>query len=163
MKNHTENETPWPEDLEIDPQNDKLATLDDSHPAKQVLILHAVCRRDCSGREIPWLDREDEAFDQEWMSCIDKRLWTFSGFIYSYVCFNLVLNEWINRPKFITPDEHYVLTNIPRLRSLLNECLAAAQAENNTRIIAILPKATAFIDEWECSILHRLKEDKLTT
>ncbi len=54
----------------------------------------------------------------------------------------------IDRPKFITPNEQYVLTNIPFLRSLLNECLAAAQAESNTRIMAILPKATDFIDAW---------------
>jgi hypothetical protein len=138
-----------------------LAALPDSHPAKQVLILRAICRRDCAGREIPWPGREEEAIDQEWMSAIDSRRWSFSGFIYAVVCFDLTLDEWLTHPQGITDGERSVLENVPRLRRLLEKCRAAAQQQNNRRVLDMLPKAEAFIAEWDRSVRQRLQEDRI--
>lgn len=153
--------SPLPCGLRIDRRNDALAALPDEHPAKRVLILRAECQRDCASREIPWQGREHEAVDQTWTSNIRGRQMSFSGFIYQYVCFDLILHEWLTHPTDLTTGERAVLEQVPQLHGLLEECHAAAVADNNTRILDLLPKAQAFVAEWEACVRRRIKEDNL--
>lgn len=157
----TRRRSPWPRGLRIHRKNDPLAVLPDDHPAKRVLVLRAVCQRECAGREIPWPEREREAVDQTWNSTIRGRQCTFSGFIYEFVCFDLILDEWLTHPSIVTPGERAVFERVPQLLGLLDECRAAAVAEDNTPVLEMLPKARAFVTEWEASVRRRIEEDNL--
>ena len=139
-----------------------MAALPDEHPAKRALILQAECRRDCASREISWPGRELEAVDQTWTSRIRGRQMSFSGFIYQFVCFDLILDGWLTHPSDLTPGERAVLEHVPQLLGLLEECHAAAVADNNPRILTMLPKARAFVAEWEACVRRRIEEDNLS-
>ena len=153
--------SPWPRGLRIHGRNDPLAVLSDDHPAKRVLILHAECR-EFAGREIPWKGKEHEAIDQKWRSKIVNHPCTFSGFIYAYICFDFVLEEWLTHPNTITDSERLVLAKIPTLRGLLDECHAAARMDDNAQVLETISKLREFISVWESSVRRRIEEDKLT-
>lgn len=155
--------SPWPRGWRMHPHNDALATLVDGHPAKRLLFAHARCRRECAGREIPWPGREAEAFDQEFNSSTDLQRWTFSGWVYAHVCFSLVLTEWLTHPPQITESERQLLLeHLPRIRGLLIDCRAAAERDNNPRVLKLLPVADDFIEAWDLSIRARLAADGIT-
>jgi hypothetical protein len=151
----------WPRGLRIHRRNDPLAALSDSHPAKRALILHGECQRDCAGREIQWPEGKREAVDQVWISELDRRRWTFAGFVYAYICFDLILDGWLERPPFLTNCEREDLAKMPRLYGLLDECEQAAQAEDNLTIIGMLRQVREFLNAWEAAIFQRIKDDRL--
>lgn len=155
--------SPWPRGLRIQPANDPLAAFPDDHPAKRVLILRAECQRDCAGLEVPWPGREHEAVDQTWDSQIRGRQCSFSGFIYGFVCFDLIVHGWLKRPAYLTPEEQAVLERTPELLGLLEECQAASVAANNTLILELLPMPRAFVVEFEKCVRRRIEEDGLQT
>lgn len=152
--------SPWPKGLKIDPENNPLAELPDEHPAKQVLIARAICQRDCAAKEIEWPDGP-LAITQPWYSETLGREFTFASFIYEYVCIDLVLNEWLERPPVMTSLERESLAEIPDLKALLAECRSAATTEQNLPILDLLPKAEAFVTAWEASIRARLLADHI--
>lgn len=152
--------SPWPRGSRINRVNDPIAAFADDHPAKRLLLAHSHCWRECAGREIAWPGREDDAFDQQWQSPVEKGRWTFSGLIYMFVCFQLVLTEWLTHPPEMTGNEHELLTkHLPRARARTAECRAAAERDDNTRVIDMLPLLEAFLDAWQASILARLASD----
>jgi hypothetical protein len=152
--------SPWPRGLKIAPENNPLAKLPDDHPAKRVLIARAICQRDCTLRELAGADGAG-AVVQAWYSPTLNRECTFAEFIYEHACQELILTEWLERPPVMTSDERENLAEIPRLKSLLQECREAATAENNTAILELLPKAEDFVTAWEASILARLAADRI--
>jgi hypothetical protein len=107
---------------------------------------------------VVWPGREKEAFDQEWYSETDHRKWTFSGLVYAYVCFDLVLEGWLDRPPAATEAEREYLSQFPRLRSLIDECEAAAQADHNLEVSTRIPQLRSFFELYEDAI--RLLIDK---
>lgn len=153
--------SPWPKGLRIDPENNPLAELPDDHPAKRVLIARAICQRDCAGKEIEFLGQEGQAFDQEWQSSVEQGTWRFSNFIYAFVCVDFVLTEWLEHPPVMTAAERETLAELPKLRALLAECRVAATADQNQPVLEALPKAEAFVTDWEASILARLAADRI--
>jgi hypothetical protein len=100
--------------------------------------------------------------DQIWTSEIRGRQCSFSGFIYEFICFDLILDEWLTHPPTLTAAEREVLERVPQLVNLLEECRAAAIAEGNTRVLAMIPKAHAFLVEWEACVRRRIDEDNLS-
>jgi hypothetical protein len=126
--------------LRAHPKNDPLAALPESHPARQALICHAECRRDCVGREIAWIGPEADAFDQSWESVLLGREFRFSSFAYCFVSIDLVLEEWLSHPAFVTDDERHGLAALPLQNVLLDECEKAARQEQNTRVLLCVEK-----------------------
>ena len=156
--------SPWPRGLrsKIHKKNDPLAELPAHHPAKRFLIRHAQCWQACAGREIPWPGHEDEAVDQVWTSETLGAGFSFSGFIYAYVCFHPILHEWLERPTEVTEDEKTLITKkLPMLRSLLAECEEAAQADANQRVLAMTEYVRVFLAAWEKCVRCRIDEDGL--
>lgn len=151
--------SPWPRGLRIHPKNNPLAALPDSHPAKRLVIAHAECCRDCAGRDVAWPGRE--AVDQQWNSEIDGRRHTFSGFVYQYLCFDLVLEPWLERPLVLTEYERQIQEGLPRLRGLLEECERAADAEQNHKIIEMLNQVRGYLNLWDEAIGQRIAEDHI--
>lgn len=82
----------------IHPKNRPILELPADKRAHAALVARLEGQRQYAGREIPWPKREHDADDQEWHSSLDGRTWRFSAFIDSFVCFDLILDEWINHP-----------------------------------------------------------------
>jgi hypothetical protein len=139
--------SPWPRGSRINRKNDPIAAFPDDHPAKRLLPAHSRCWRECVQREIAWPGHEDDAFDQEWTSRVEQGPSSFSGLIYTFVCFELILTEWLTHPSEITADERGILQeHLPRVRNLLAECQAAADQDKNTRVLELLPLPEAFFN-----------------
>jgi hypothetical protein len=142
--------------LRIHRKNDPLAALPDSHPAKRLIIAHAECWRDCAGRDIPSPRRE--SIDQEWDSEIAGRHMTFSGFMYEHLCFDLVLESWLESP---SACEQMLQDRLPRLRGLLDECHRAATAGQNHKLIQMVNQVRRYLDLWDEAINRRIREDHI--
>jgi len=54
-------------------------------------------------------------------------MWSYSGFAYMYLSFDIVLDGWLTHAAQRTPDEQYWLDQFPRWRELLGECKSAAE------------------------------------
>ena len=142
--------------LRIHPENSPLLKLPLTHPAHHVLIVQAESRDICVGRETRWPDSPDEPIDQEWFSTLDQRTWTFSGFAYAFISFDLVLDGWINGQNHLQPFERDFLQELPRLRKLLDECEFSAECDSNGRVMTLIHKAREFFDAFEESIIARV-------
>jgi hypothetical protein len=142
----------------IHPKNAPLLKLPQNHPARAALAARLECQRDCAAREIAWPGGQAAA-DQEWRSSVDGRTWRFSAFVHSFVCFDLVLSEWIDHPPRLTKYEEAALPKFPELRQLLDECGAAARCESNAPVLEMIPKVQRFFWLWEEAIRLRIKQD----
>jgi hypothetical protein len=127
------------------------------HPAVRALERHAAARDACVCREIEWPRLGNRAIEQEWFSAIDQRVWSFSGFAYTFISFDLVLSEWLPGAQAgLDPFEEDFLHELPRLRTLLDECESAAKASANDRVLPLISKAREFLDAFEQSIIARV-------
>ena len=149
----------WPRGLRIHPANNPLLALPDTHPAKQTIIAHAECRRDCVGHEIEWPGQE--TFEQDWQSCLLGRRFSFSSYAYCFLSFDLILKEWISRPLHVTNDERWLVAAIPLQDALLGECEVAAKEQSNDLVLNRLPQIRGFNGLRLESIARRLEDDGL--
>jgi hypothetical protein len=151
----------FPRGLRIHRDNRPIFDFPVDHPARRLLITHAECWRDCAGREIAWPGKESEAIDQSWLSSLDGRQWTFSGFVYGFVCFDLVLHGWLDRPPHLAADERAALEGIPKMRSLLAECRAACVQESNFPAFPLIDQVERLPTAWEHSVQFRIQTDRI--
>jgi hypothetical protein len=147
--------------LRIDKKNAPLLLLPEKHPARRVLIAQAECRRDCVGRELSWEGSNQQPIDQEWQAIATHRKWTFSGFAYTFLAFDLILHGWLDHPRTIAPDEAGFLEKSPLMKALLAECQLAAQKNSNEPILQLIEQVGDFIDIWDNSVRCRLREDQI--
>src|SRR4051794_36196894 len=111
--------------MRVESKNRAVLSLDDSHPAKRFVEAFIDCRMSCAGRE---LDLGGQVpIDQAWTSATDGRVWTFSGFIYSFICFDIELDGFLQNVPNLTPSELAASKELPRLRTMMNECAEAAR------------------------------------
>src|SRR5580698_7034456 len=103
--------------------------LDDGHPAKKFLRAFIACKENCVGREHDWTG--EVPIEQQWKSATDGRVWTFSGFAYTFLSLDIVLEGFLENSPSLTDDEIYTAKQIPRLLSLMEECATAAQQDGN--------------------------------
>src|ERR1700674_3550137 len=89
--------------IHIESMNRPVLELDDAHPAKKFLSAFMDCRMNCSERELEIGDQTP--IDQAWASASDGRVWTFSGFIYSFICFDIELDGFLQSAPDLTPSE----------------------------------------------------------
>jgi hypothetical protein len=139
--------------------NRPLFELPPTHPAVRALIAHADCRERCVGKEIPWLGKEAEAFDQEWYSEIEVRTLSFSSFAYEFISYDLVLDGWIERKPGLSADEKCILESLPKLRGLMDECEVAAGACQNSRVLDGVAIVRHWLDALENAIVYRMQVD----
>jgi hypothetical protein len=144
--------------LPIHTKNYPLLDMGDDHPAVAALVAHGECRRFCGGREIAWPGGPPAA-DQAWRSALDGRNWKFSQLFYTFISFDLVLQEWMEHPPQITPQEIDWREGIPKMRAYWAECEAAARHDSNYPVLEMLDTVKVFLDAWEHAILSRLERD----
>ncbi|HEX4147184.1 MAG TPA: hypothetical protein VHY91_27045 [Pirellulales bacterium] len=131
----------------IESMNRPVLELDDAHPAKRFLTAFMDCRMNCSERE---LDIGDQVpIDQTWTSATDGRTWTFSGFIYSVICFDIVLDGFLQGVPYPTESETASAQEVPRLRLMMNECAQAARQCGNNEILDLTDQVQGMFNLWE--------------
>jgi hypothetical protein len=139
--------------MRVESKNRAVLTLDDSHPAKQFVEAFIDCRMTCAGRELDLGGRVP--IDQMWTSASDGRVWTFSGFIYSFICFDIELDGFLQSVPYLTPSEIAAVREIPRLRSMMNECAEAARQSGNGNILELTDQVLEMLSLWEQYLTFR--------
>jgi hypothetical protein len=136
--------------------NRPLFDLPQTHPARRFLEAFIACRSNCVGREIAYRGREHEAIDQTWTSATDNRLWRFSGFAYMYISFTVELDGWLTNSPTPTQYENSTLKELPRLRTLMEECREACVVANNDAVLVLTNQVIDLLDLWEECIRVRI-------
>ena len=131
----------------IEKLNRPILKLNDSHPAKKFLSAFIDCRTDCAGRELGFAGRVP--IEQEWKSATDGRVWTFSGFIYAFICFDIELDGFLQNAGNLTPSEIAAARELPRLRSMMNECAEAARQSGNGEILELTDQVLEMLSLWK--------------
>ncbi len=131
----------------IESMNRPVLELDDAHPAKRFLSAFMDCRMNCSERELEIGDQTP--IDQAWTSASDGRVWTFSGFIYSFICFDIELDGFLQSAPDFTPSEIAASREVPRLRSMMDECAGAARQGGNSDILELTDQVLEMLGLWE--------------
>jgi hypothetical protein len=137
----------------IESVNRSVLELDDAHPAKKFLTAFMDCRMNCSERELEIGDQTP--IDQAWKSASDGRVWTFSGFIYSFICFDIELDGFLQSAPNLTPSEIAEIREVPRLRSMMYDCAAAARQSGNDEILELTDQVLEMLDLWEAYLNFR--------
>jgi hypothetical protein len=133
--------------MRVESKNRAVLTLDDSHPARRFVEAFIDCRMSCAGRE---LDLGGQVpIDQAWTSSSDGRVWTFSGFIYAFICFDIELDGFLKNARSLTESETTAARQLPLLRSMMNECAEAARQSGNTEILELTDQVREMLGLWE--------------
>jgi len=133
--------------MQIENVNRPVLALDDSHPAKRFVEAFIDCRMNCAGRE---LDLGGQVpIDQAWTSVSDGRVWTFSGFIYEFICFDIELDGFLQGVPNLTPSEIAAARRLPLLRLMMNECGEAARQSGNREILELTDQVLEMLSFWE--------------
>ncbi len=125
--------------------NPRVLALDDSHLAKRFLSAFIECRSNCVGLHLD----PDEPTDQEWESSTDGRVWTFSGFAYAFLSLDLLLDEFHQSAPSGNEANLNWPWNLPRVRSLMNECAQAARQSGNDEILELTDEVLKVFDLWD--------------
>jgi hypothetical protein len=131
--------------------NPCVLALDDSHPAKKFLLAFIECRDNCVGLELG----PNEPIDQEWTSSSDGRLWTFSAFAYIFLSLDFALDDFHNSAPSPTESDTKWLWDVPRLKSLMNECAQAARQSGNDEIRELTDQVLEMLDLWDAYLNFR--------
>ena len=134
-----------------------LRELAPDHPAARALQIHAEARDVCVGKEIDWPDLAIVGIDQVWWSEVESREYRFSWFAYMYISYDLFLDGWAESAPEATKSELDFLEELPKIRTLLDECDRAAHAAKNAVILPLLAKAKEFADALEFAVRFRIK------
>lgn len=119
-------------------------SFDPGHPAREKLYRHVECRKHCAGREIPWPNQSP--IDQEWYSQTEQRKFRFSGLIYQFISYTPDYRSWTETspPKELDAEDQGFIKQLPRVLSIVAECKAAAQNDQNHEILNLIP----FVDDY---------------
>lgn len=128
------------------------------HPAVRALQVHAEASDTCVGKEIDWPKLDIVGVDQAWLSDAYSKDWRFSDFAYQFISYDLVLDGWIESAPEATEAELGFMEEVPKMRTLLNECENASREEGNASIYPLIAKAQEFINAMEAAILLRAKQ-----
>jgi hypothetical protein len=138
--------------------NKPIFDLPESHPAHRFLIAFIKCRRECVGRELDTRQSGQTGVDQKWYSDTDSRFWTFSEFAYTALAFDIELDGWIEEVPALTASEKRTLESLPYLRTLMEECRAAAQRDGNSPVLKMVSTVLEMLDLWQSCIEARAQK-----
>ncbi|HEX3654794.1 MAG TPA: hypothetical protein VHV55_03260 [Pirellulales bacterium] len=133
--------------------NQPVFNLDGAHPAKMFLLAFVECLEDCPLRELG-LDGTGP-IDQSWCSTTDGKLWKFSSFVYSFLCFDILLDGFLENAPHLTASELGAAAEIPRLRALMHECAAAAERDRNEEILTLTDQVLRMLSLWDSYLEFR--------
>ena len=149
--------------MKVNKKNLPILEFPESHPAHRLLKVLVDSWEKCAGCEIAWPEDPESAVDQTWYSQISQRARTFSGIVYEFLCFDLILVEWIERPPFVTREEKALLNQLDLMEALIGECRAAAEADGNFRVLPLIDTVSHVIVVWRTSIQARIASIPKTT
>jgi hypothetical protein len=132
---------------QIESMNRPILALYDSHPAKRFLFAFVECLETCAGRELDLAGQVP--IDQAWRSAADGRVWTFSGFVYAFLCFDIELDGFLTNAASLTESETFARQQMPLLRSMMAECAQAARESGNSEILELTGQVLQMLNLWE--------------
>jgi hypothetical protein len=138
--------------MHIEEINAPVFELDDMHPAKRFLEAFLDCLDDCVGRQH---GLKGTPIDHEWRSATDGRLWTFSGFAYTFLSYDIELDGFLTNAPALTESETDAIGKIPKLREYMRECAEACRRDGNKEILALTDQVNQLLDLWEEYIRFR--------
>jgi hypothetical protein len=133
--------------------NRPLFDLSLEHPARRFLESFIACHKHCVGAEL-------RGVDQLWFSQAESRQMFFSGFVYAYLSFDIVLDGWLNNAPELTESERCYLDGIGQLEILVHECLDEATKDRNAEIIEMCHEVSKMLVNWRDCIEHRRSQLK---
>jgi hypothetical protein len=139
--------------MQIEELNGPLFELEDNHPAKKFLMAFIDCLTNCVGRQYDF--GQQTPVEQEWESATDGRIWTFSGFVYAFLCFDIVLDGLLENASYLTASEVSAIDELPLLRSMMNECADAARECGNSEIIVLADQVLNMLGLWDQYLSYR--------
>lgn len=130
------------------------------HPAKEMFVRHDLCRKNCAGREIAWPNQTP--VEQEWFSTTEKRSFSFSSLIYSFICFSPDYRGWKEDapPESLRDVDRGAIEQLRRIIAIINECKAAATKDKNHEILNLLPFVENYF-EAACRCIMSIVEQRL--
>ncbi len=137
----------------IEEMNRPVLAMDDAHPAKKFLEAFIDCRLDCCGRELDLGGQKP--IDQQWSSLTDGRTWTFSGFAYAFLAFDIELDGFLQSAPYLTPSETDAAQHLPLLRLMMHECAQAARQSGNSEILELTDQVLQMFNLWDEYISFR--------
>lgn len=139
--------------MRIEDLNRPVLALDDAHPTKRFLIAFIECLENCVGQELGL--GEDPPIDQQWTSAVDGRTWKFSGFAYMFLAFDIVLDGFLTDARHLTASEIGAAEELPKLRTMMHECAAAARRDDNSEVVEMTDEVLQMLDRWEEYLNYR--------
>jgi hypothetical protein len=133
--------------------NRRVLKLDGAHPAKKFLRAFIDCKINCVGRHHDW--NGQVPIEQEWKSATDGMVWTFSGFAYTFLSLDIVLDGFLENAQNLTASERFALQHIPRLQQLMEECAQAAQQDGNRDILELTDQVMTMLGLWKQYLAFR--------
>lgn len=133
--------------MHIEETNGPVFELGDEHPEKKFLLAFIDCLAECVGRHYDFDGQIP--IEQEWKSDTDGRVWTFSGFIYAFLSFDIVLDGFLENTPYLTASETGAVEELPLLRSMMNECAQAARQSGNSEILELTDQVLQMLELWE--------------
>jgi hypothetical protein len=121
--------------MDVERMNRRVLALDNAHPARRFLIAFIDCRENCVGRHHGFDGRLP--VDQAWKSASDGKTWTFSEFAYKFLSFDIELDGFLQNAPYPTESETDAVRELPRLKSLMDECARAARHDGNHEILEL--------------------------
>lgn len=132
--------------------------LPESHPAHHFLIAFINCRKGCVGRELDTRNSGQPPVDLKWYSDTDSRFWTFSEFAYKALAFDIELDGWLQDMPALTDAEKMTLEASPYLRTLMEECRAAARNDGNSAVLEMVSTVLEMLALWQSCIEARAQK-----
>ena len=131
----------------IEDENGPVLELDRSHPARRFLEAFIDCLSNCVGRHYGFDGQIP--IDQEWTSSTDGRKWTFSGFAYAFLSFDIVLDGFLQGVPHLTESEAAATEELPKLRLMMDECAQAARQDRNSDILELTDQVQRMLGLWD--------------
>lgn len=130
------------------------------HPARLYLVRFYEVREEVCGRDIAWPDRA--RIEQEWVSKLLQRKFSFSAFAYCFISLTLTMDEWFDDHFSTTPSEweQRCIAQFAMKQTLLDECAEAAEREENTAILEYVHLVRSVLELGIEATAHRISTTK---
>ena len=134
--------------------NRLLFDLPPEHPARRFLESFIACHKRCVGTEL-------RGVDQHWYSQSKSRQFSFSGFAYCYLAFDIELDGWLNNAPELTESERSAITGLGDVEVLVQECMDAAAKDRNAEVVEMCHEVSKMLANWRDCIEHRRLQLKM--
>jgi hypothetical protein len=89
------------------------------------------------------------------MSSTEGRVWAFSGFACAFLSRDILLDGFLQVASRLGPSELEAIEQLPRLRTMMEECVEAADYAGNSAIRELTDQVLELHNLWEEYLAYR--------